>query len=87
MEHSKHMDNVKNPGHYTQGDIECIDAIHAALGPEGFLSYCQGNVLKYIWRYKDKGGVQDLQKAQVYLRYMTEKLVQQNNEQPLDERR
>lgn len=43
-------DMVNSPPHYNQGDIECIDAIEAALGPEGFKSYCRGNAIKYLWR-------------------------------------
>ena len=60
-------DPVKRPPHYTQGEVECIDAIRAALGPKRFAGYCQGNALKYIWRYEHKGGVQDLAKAAWYL--------------------
>lgn len=60
-------DNVSRPKHYTAGGIECIDAIRAALGPDGFRSYCIGNVLKYNWRYRLKNGAEDLRKAQVYL--------------------
>jgi hypothetical protein len=65
-------DVVKEPEHYRTGEIECIDAIRAALGPEGFTAYCQGNVLKYAWRWRFKGGVEDLRKAQVYLEWMIE---------------
>lgn len=59
-------DNVDHPSHYTEGDIECIDAIAAALG-EGMPAYCVGNVVKYVWRYKSKNGIEDLKKAQWYL--------------------
>lgn len=60
-------DKVRRPAHYTQGGIECIDAIRSALGPEGFRAYCIGNVIKYNWRYRLKNGAEDLRKAQVYL--------------------
>lgn len=60
-------DKVKRPAHYTAGEIECIDAIRSALGPDGFRAYCCGNVLKYTWRYRHKGGQEDLRKADVYL--------------------
>lgn len=40
-------DEVNHPSHYTNGDIECIDAIRAALGKEGFIAYCRGNAIKY----------------------------------------
>lgn len=65
------MDNVNQPSHYTQGGIECIDAIRAALG-SGFADYCAGNVIKYTWRHKYKNGVEDLKKARVYLNWMIE---------------
>lgn len=58
---------VESPPHYNQAGIECIDAIEAALG-DGFEFYLQGNILKYLWRYRYKNGVQDLRKAEWYLR-------------------
>lgn len=62
------MNAVQHPEHYTAGEVECIDAIQAALTPEEFAGYCKGNVMKYIWREKLKGGVVDLRKAAWYLR-------------------
>ena len=59
-------DNVNHPAHYNQGGIECIEAIKAALG-DGFPDYLRGNVIKYLWRYKQKGGVEDLRKSAWYL--------------------
>jgi len=55
-----------NPSHYKQGPIECIEAIKAALGG-GFVAYLWGNVLKYIWRWPNKNGIEDLKKARWYL--------------------
>lgn len=60
-------DAVNHPPHYTQGGIECLDAIEASMPAEGFQDYCKGNILKYIWRYRFKNGVEDLKKAQFYL--------------------
>jgi hypothetical protein len=61
-------DPVNKPAHYTQGSVECIDAIEAACegldGTEGFLV---GQVLKYVWRWKHKNGAEDLDKAHWYL--------------------
>lgn len=65
-------DNVNHPNHYTQGGIECIKAIEASMPPSGFQDYCKGNVLKYIWRYREKNGLEDLKKARVYLDWMIE---------------
>lgn len=49
------MDSVYSPSHYNTGDIECIDAIKAALTPEQFIGFLRGNVLKYAWRAPFKG--------------------------------
>ena len=63
---------VNKPVHYNQAGIECIDAIRATLGTTGFLAYCKGNVMKYLWRYEYKNGLEDLKKAEVYLGWMIE---------------
>ena len=63
-------DAVQHPAHYTQGGIECIDAIRASMTADGFCDYCKGNIIKYIWRWRDKGGVEDLRKASVYLDWL-----------------
>lgn len=60
-------DNVNHPSHYTDGGIECIEAIEAQLTPEEYRGYLKGNVAKYVWREKHKGGTESLQKAQWYL--------------------
>ena len=60
-------DLVNSPAHYASGAIECIDAIEASMTPEEFQGYCKGNLIKYSWRYRDKGGIQDLGKAKWYL--------------------
>ena len=54
---------------YRHGSIECIDAIRAALTPEEFRGFCKGNVMKYIWRERHKGGDADLDKARDYVGY------------------
>ena len=61
---------VQHPSHYTQGSIECIEAIKASMTADGFCDYCKGNIIKYIWRWRDKGGVEDLRKASVYLDWL-----------------
>lgn len=65
------VDNVNNPSHYNQAGIECIDAILAATG-DGFEFYLQGNIMKYLWRYRYKNGIEDLRKAQWYLNKLIE---------------
>lgn len=60
-------DIVNHPQHYTQGEVECIQAIRAALGPEGYLAYCRGIIIKYVWRCMYKGATEvDLRKAKWY---------------------
>ena len=66
------VDMVSQPPHYNQGDIECIDAIESALGKEGFQYYLQGNILKYVWRYRHKNKIEDLGKSQFYLNKLIE---------------
>ena len=57
-----------NPSHYKQGKVECIDAIEAAtINLAGSDAICTANAIKYMWRWKDKGGVEDLKKAVWYI--------------------
>ena len=65
-------DSVNHPSHYTQGGIECIEAIKSSMTQSGFVDYCKGNVIKYLFRWEYKGGLQDLKKAQVYLNWAVE---------------
>jgi len=74
MEQSDNLeleDMVNHPVHYNKAGIETIDAIGAATN-EGFKYYLQGNILKYIWRYEYKNGVEDLEKARWYLNKLIE---------------
>ncbi len=61
-------DLVNRPAHYAAGGVECIDAIAAATEHlNGLDAVCTGNVIKYVWRWRLKNGLQDLQKARWYL--------------------
>tara|TARA_B100000963_G_scaffold136780_1_gene119000 strand:+ start:225 stop:524 length:300 start_codon:yes stop_codon:yes gene_type:complete len=64
-------DNVNKPFHYRQSSVECIDAILSATHEmrEGYL---QGNIIKYLWRYRYKNGIEDLKKAEWYLKKLIE---------------
>lgn len=65
-------DNI-NPSHYKQGKVECIDALEAATANKtGLDAICTANVIKYLWRYEEKGGLEDLNKAQWYLSKLIE---------------
>lgn len=66
------MEIVDHPQHYA-GEIECIDAIKAALTEEEFRGFCKGNAMKYIWREGKKGNAAiDIMKADWYLRKLHE---------------
>jgi hypothetical protein len=69
-EAEKRADLVHSPKHYTKGGIECIEAIKASMSKEAYKGYLKGNCFKYLWRYEDKGKMQDLQKAEVYLDWL-----------------
>ena len=69
----KEEDVVNNPEHYNKSGIETIDALEAML-VDGFDYYLQGNIVKYLWRFRHKNGVEDLKKAQWYLNKLIEVL-------------
>ena len=64
------VDIINHPPHYKQGKVECIDAIRAALGSDGFKAYCKGQIFKYLWRaeHKHSDPAADLAKADWYMR-------------------
>ena len=62
---NREKDNI-NPEHYIHG-IECIDYITSKN-----MSFLEGNVIKYVTRYKMKNGLEDLKKAQWYLNRLIE---------------
>ena len=59
--------SVDHPDHYNQGGIECIDAMIAAFGEEAVKNFCLVNAFKYVWRARDKNGMEDIDKAIWYL--------------------
>lgn len=61
-------DTVNHPEHYTKNGVECIDIIDAMTkDKQGMEAICVANVVKYLYRYKNKGGVEAVKKAQWYL--------------------
>jgi hypothetical protein len=60
-------DVINHPLHYNDGGIECIEAIEAQLTVEEYRGYLKGNIAKYIWRERHKGGTESLMKARFYL--------------------
>ncbi len=60
-------DVVNHPYHYTQGGIECIDAMTSAFGKDTVKGFCICNAFKYIFRHQHKNGIEDLDKAIWYI--------------------
>lgn len=61
-------DNVNHPQHYEgHTSLECIDVMEIAFGDEAVAHFCLCNTFKYLWRYKHKNGLEDLEKARWYL--------------------
>ena len=68
-------DMVNHPQHYTQGGIECIDALKAAtVGKRGIEAVCVANIIKYCWRYEEKNGIEDVRKAKFYIERLLKEL-------------
>lgn len=73
-------DNVNHPAHYTAGNIECIEAIKAAITDlQGIDAACTANAIKYLWRWKKKNGVEDLKKCVWYVNYLISLYGQKEN--------
>jgi Protein of unknwon function (DUF3310) len=72
---ARQFDPVARPEHYSRGDIECIDAMRAMLGKEGFVAYCRGTIFKYNWRVLDKDNPpQDAGKCERHARWLQDTL-------------
>lgn len=61
-------ERVNHPSHYTWGKVETIDLVRSLLTDGEYSGYLKGNILKYVHRYEHKNGVEDLEKAQWYLK-------------------
>ena len=71
----KAKDNVNHPSHYEKScSLECIDVMEAMFGSEYLIVFCLMNSFKYLWRHKNKNGMEDLNKADWYLNKATETL-------------
>lgn len=68
-------DEINRPAHYTSGNIECIDIIREMVrGKSEMEAACITNIVKYLYRYKEKGGIKSVEKAQWYLNLMVEEM-------------
>lgn len=64
----KVFDPVTRPAHYAFGGIECIEALESCMSVEAFRGFLKANAIKYLWRYEQKNGLEDLKKAKWYLK-------------------
>jgi hypothetical protein len=67
------MDIVNNPTHY-QGEVECIDAIKSSMSKQQYIGYLKGNIIKYIWRFERKNGLEDLKKSEWYIQRLIKEI-------------
>jgi len=62
-------DNIDKPPHYNKGNLETIELIKNSMSSSEFEGYLQGNIIKYISRYKYKGtALEDVYKAEWYIK-------------------
>ena len=67
-------DNVNHPRHYEGStSLECIEVMTVLFGEEAVVMFCACNAFKYMWRYKNKNGKEDLEKATWYLKWIESK--------------
>ena len=75
MPEASKPDNVNCPKHYCKGGVESIDFVKAAVSNlSGFEAVCVANIIKYMWRYKEKNGLEDVMKAAKYLEWLQEEV-------------
>ena len=69
------MDDISKPKHYTQGTVECLDAIDSMLEQSSGIDFYRTQIVKYMWRLRDKGDpLKDAYKAKFYLDRLIQKL-------------
>jgi len=65
-------DNYKNPAHYKHGKYDLISHLADILTEEELRGFLKGNIFKYVDRYEDKNGIEDLEKAREYTHRLEE---------------
>lgn len=60
-------DKVNHPNHYKTGKYECLDVMMETQGKDAVLNFCLCNAFKYLYRNKNKNGLEDIEKAIWYL--------------------
>lgn len=72
MKNNKTHDAVNHPKHYTNSSLECIQVMEMTFGIDSTYDYCLMNAFKYMWRHKEKNGLEDLKKARWYVNHAIE---------------
>ena len=68
---NKNVDMVSHPPHYEGStSLECIECMELVFGTNAVCFFCLCNSFKYLWRYKNKNGEEDIKKAYWYLNYV-----------------
>lgn len=77
---------VSHPSHYqSKSGLEVINVIAAFTeGLEGIEAVDTGNAIKYICRWKDKNGIQDLEKAMWYIQHLIDHLIKKDEEKRVE---
>lgn len=65
---------ITEQSHYREAGIEPIDLMRENFTSEEFSGFLQGNVLKYMLRFKRKNGLEDLKKAKTYLSWLIDEM-------------
>lgn len=73
-------DVINHPSHYESGRFECIDVMEETQGTEAVKDFCLCNAFKYLYRHKNKNGLEDVKKANWYLNKYIELSERENNE-------
>ena len=73
-------DMVNSPSHYTQGKIECIDAIKSCLTKEQYIGFLKGTIFAYTWRMGFKDDMlQEAGKIEWYIKRLQKELTDVSN--------
>ena len=79
------MKDKINPSHYQRDGMECIDAIKAAVqNLSGAEAYETGSAIKYLWRWKEKGGKDDLNKAKWFINDMISDIEEAEHQEEIE---
>lgn len=83
FEKNKDTASAINPEHYRKEKVQCIDAMRFFLSDEIVAHGCLFNIFKYLWRYADKNGAEDIEKAKWYMQEL-KRIINANDRKILD---